>query len=97
MSFDASQSQLVGSRIVRQLISWRGLLVVGTGVGATGLWLGWPWLVAAGIAPFIIAALPCLLMCGVMCAANLCMRPKQEEQSAATEVTEVTAKPRERA
>jgi hypothetical protein len=26
----------------------------------------------------LLALAPCLLMCGAMCAANLCMRPKQE-------------------
>jgi hypothetical protein len=34
--------------------------------------LGWPWLVAAGIAPLLLAAAPCL----AMCALGLCMVSK---------------------
>jgi len=37
--------------------------------GIAGAWLGWPALVAAGIAPLLIAVLPCL----VMCALGLCI------------------------
>src|SRR5687768_11178760 len=88
--FDASPSQSSDLKIGRQLMSWRGLLIVGLGASAAGLWFGWPWLVAVGVAPFIVAALPCLLMCGVMCAANLCMRPKQQKQSSVA-LTENTA------
>jgi hypothetical protein len=36
---------------------------------AGALVFGWPWLVAAGIAPLLLAAAPCL----AMCALGLCM------------------------
>jgi hypothetical protein len=36
---------------------------------AAGLVLNWSWLVAAGIAPILLTALPCLVMCGL----GLCM------------------------
>jgi fatty acid desaturase len=36
---------------------------------AAGLALNWSWLVAAGIAPVLLTALPCLVMCGL----GLCM------------------------
>jgi hypothetical protein len=39
-------------------------------LAAAGLWLGWPVLVVAGIAPLLLAVLPC----AVMCALGLCMR-----------------------
>jgi hypothetical protein len=90
LSFDASQSQNSDLKIARQLMSWPGLIVVGLGASAAGLWFGWPLLVAVGAAPIIVAALPCLLMCGVMCAAILCMRPIQEKQSSIA-LTENTA------
>jgi hypothetical protein len=59
-------------------------------IGATsalvgGGWFGWPWLVAAGVAPFLVAALPCLIMCGVMCAANLCTRSAPSHSTASDE------------
>lgn len=91
VSFDASQSQTSGIRFVRQLIAWRGVLAMAIALAAAGLWFGWPWLVAAGIAPIILALAPCLLMCGAMCATNLCMRPKQEKRSAAAEENATTA------
>ena len=39
------------------------------GLGAAG-YFNWSWLVAAGLAPLILAMAPC----GVMCAMGLCMR-----------------------
>jgi hypothetical protein len=81
-SFDASLSHNLLRRLVHQLIGWRLALTVGIALAAGGLWFGWPWLVAAGIAPIILALAPCLLMCGAMCAASLCMRPKQEKLQA---------------
>ena len=39
---------------------------------AGALWIGWPWLVAIGIAPLLIAMSPCLLMCAALCGAKLC-------------------------
>ena len=55
------------------LPSWIGdrrvLAVAGLAVAATGLALGWDWLTAVGIAPLIVSAAPCL----IMCALGLCM------------------------
>jgi hypothetical protein len=48
---------------------WRGVLVLAAIGLAVGLALNWSWLVTAGIAPAILTALPCLVMCG----AGLCM------------------------
>ncbi len=48
---------------------WRGLIlltVVALGVGAA---LNWSWLVAIGVAPFLLAFAPC----AAMCALGLCM------------------------
>src|SRR3546814_3327371 len=47
----------------------RGLLILAGLVLAAGLVLNWSWLVAVGIAPILIAVLPCV----AMCALGLCM------------------------
>lgn len=55
------------------LRSWLGnrRVLVGGGLAltGTGLVLGWDWLSAVGIAPLLISAAPCLLMCAL----GLCM------------------------
>ncbi|WP_230532424.1 hypothetical protein [Microvirga roseola] len=64
--------------LVRPSVSWvprlrsrRGLMLVAATIPLAGsLALGWPWLVAAGIAPLLLSAAPCL----AMCALGLCMK-----------------------
>jgi hypothetical protein len=58
----------------RSLLILAGVALVG------GLALNWSWLVAAGIAPLLIAALPCV----AMCALGLCMS-RMSGQSCSTE------------
>ena len=48
---------------------WRGPAIGAGAVAIAGLWLGWPWLVAAGVAPIILTFAPC----AVMCALGMCM------------------------
>lgn len=48
---------------------WRPWLIGGAVVVPIGLYGGWDWLVAAGLAPILIGVLPCL----AMCALGLCM------------------------
>ena len=47
----------------------RALVAVAAIVAAAGLAFNWSWLVAVGIAPVLVAALPCV----AMCALGLCM------------------------
>jgi hypothetical protein len=48
------------------------LLALGGGALAIGAGLNWSWLVAAGIAPILIAAAPCALMCALgLCAMKM--------------------------
>ena len=47
----------------------RGLVVLVIGIAIAGAALNWSWLVAVGIAPILLAALPC----AAMCALGLCM------------------------
>lgn len=45
------------------------LLTIGILVLAVGAMLNWSWLVAAGLAPIIIALAPCAIMCAIgLCA-----------------------------
>lgn len=47
----------------------RGLVALGAAIAAAGLMFNWSWLVAAGLAPLLLSALPCV----AMCALGLCM------------------------
>lgn len=57
----------------------RGVIVLAAVVLAAGAALNWSWLVAAGIAPVLLALLPC----AAMCALGLCMN-KLSGQSCST-------------
>lgn len=48
----------------------RGLIVLAIGIAAGGMAMNWGWLVAVGIAPILLAVLPC----AAMCALGLCMK-----------------------
>lgn len=64
----------LGQDILALLKHWLGgrrrLLMLGLAAVAGGLWLGWPTLVAAGVAPLLLGVLPCV----AMCALGLCMK-----------------------
>ena len=57
----------------------RGLIVLSVGAVVAGAALGWDWLVAVGVAPVLLAALPC----AAMCALGLCMN-KAGDKSCST-------------
>jgi hypothetical protein len=63
--------------------SWLGnryvLAVGGLALGGSGLALGWDWLTAIGLAPLIVSAAPCLLMC----AFGLCMMGRGHQANSA--------------
>lgn len=63
------------------LRSWIGnrrvLAVAGLGITGGGLALGWDWLTTVGIAPLIVSAAPCL----IMCALGLCMMGRGHQAS----------------
>ncbi|WP_205602603.1 hypothetical protein [Chelativorans alearense] len=74
MSNSVSETSLSADifRYIRyQLRGRRGLIVAAIAVGIPALWIGWPWLVVAGVAPILLALAPC----AIMCALGLCMRP----------------------
>lgn len=51
------------------LMGRRGKFIIGGGFAIGGLFFGWDWLVAAGLAPILLTVLPCAAMCGL----GLCM------------------------
>jgi hypothetical protein len=51
------------------LRGWRGVVVLAIIAALVSIGLSWNWLVAAGVAPILVATLPCLAMCGL----GLCM------------------------
>jgi hypothetical protein len=64
--------------VLRSWISDRRVLAVaGLAVTGTGLGLGWDWLTAVGVAPLIVSAAPCL----IMCALGLCMMGRSRQAS----------------
>jgi hypothetical protein len=56
------------ARLLRALRT-RAWLLAGLSALAIALWSRWDWLAAAGLAPIILAVLPCV----VMCALGVCM------------------------
>lgn len=50
----------------------RNLLIGVAVLGGGAMFLGWDWLVAAGVATFIVALAPCLVMCALgLCASRM--------------------------
>ncbi|WP_265519680.1 hypothetical protein [Nitratireductor luteus] len=65
-----------------QLRGRRGLIVAAIALGVPALWLGWPWLVMAGLAPLLIALAPCAIMCGLgLCVMKSCSKTGSGEAS----------------
>jgi hypothetical protein len=62
-------AQIGGGLIRRYLSGRRRWIALAVGILAAGTWLNWGWLVAAGVAPLIVAFAPC----AAMCALGLCM------------------------
>lgn len=58
-------------RAVRPYLGgWRGLVLLAAVALTAGAALNWSWLVAAGIAPLLLTALPCVAMCALGLCAN---------------------------
>ena len=69
---------------IRRRFGGRQLLIIaGAAIAIAGLAFNWSWLVAAGIAPLLLSALPC----AAMCALCLCMnRTKKCASQSGTDV-----------
>ena len=62
------------------LASRTGKLVIGAAIVAGGFFLGWDWVVSAGLASLVLGVLPC----AAMCVLGLCMRPGGKSCSSTT-------------
>jgi hypothetical protein len=68
--------------LLRQHAAWvpswirsrRGLILLAAVPIIGAVAVGWPWLVAVGVAPLLVAAAPCV----AMCALGLCMKGMSE-------------------
>lgn len=69
---------------------WRGMLILAATAIVAGLVLNWSWLVATGIAPILLIALPCLIMCGL----GLCMNHLRGESCESSSPRQRGAEPR---
>ena len=62
------------------------LLVLGGLVVVIGVALNWGWLVAAGIAPVLVAAAPCAIMCALgLCGMKMMGAPSESKASRGAE------------
>jgi hypothetical protein len=62
--------------------SRRGILILATIAIVAGIAFNWSWLVASGILPILLTALPCLVMCGLGLCMNKLFGSSCETQSA---------------
>lgn len=77
-----SLSRDIGSYIRYQLRGRRGLIAAAVAVVVPALWIGWPWLVVAGIAPILIGLAPCAIMCALgYCAMRGASKTNPDEAS----------------
>ena len=79
--------------------SRRGIATLATVAILTGLAFNWSWLVATGIAPILLTALPCAVMCGLgLCMnrlfGNSCKSQSSQPKSAAESSGNVSDAPR---
>ena len=57
--------------LLRYRLGGRGGLIAAAALAlAVGVVLNWSWLVAAGLAPLVLAVLPCVAMCALGVCAN---------------------------
>ena len=64
-----SLTQTVRGLLGHYLGGRRGIILLALAAGGIGLYLGWGWLAAVGLAPLLLALAPC----AAMCALGLCM------------------------
>ncbi|MGE3279983.1 MAG: hypothetical protein AB7O13_03090 [Alphaproteobacteria bacterium] len=85
-----SIAQNKGLPIPAWLGGHRALLSAAVAVAVPAVWLGWPWLLAAGLAPLLLSLAPCLIMCALgLCVMKSCS--KQDAPGSASAVPDSAA------
>ena len=91
-----SDSSAWSSHLPAWLRGSRGILLGAAALAVGGAALGWPWLVAIGLAPILLSIAPC----AVMCALGLCMMRRSVNPAALpgvqTDASSTTVAPIER-
>jgi hypothetical protein len=88
-----STTSLVGGTIRHYLGGRRGLIILGAAALVLGIAFNWGWLVAAGIAPILLTALPCVAMCALGLCMNKMTNNPREAQTPSTDATLQAAPP----
>ena len=70
---------------------WRGLLLLAMIALVAGAALNWSWLVAAGVAPLLLTALPCVAMCALGLCANKMMGKSCSAETAPDKAADLSA------
>ncbi|WP_034850400.1 hypothetical protein [Inquilinus limosus] len=65
LTLNALPRPSLADRVRPWLSGRRALILAAAAIAGGGLWAGWPWLVAAGIAPILLSLAPCAAMCAV--------------------------------
>ncbi|QRM34685.1 hypothetical protein [Microvirga sp. VF16] len=82
----SSVSRDVGLYLRHQLRGPRARVAAAITLAVPALWLGWPWLVAVGVAPLLVSFAPCAIMCALgLCVSHTC---KKADTSVASGVGE---------
>jgi hypothetical protein len=76
---ELSLAQTVLGLLGHYLGGRRGIIVLALAAAGIGLYLGWGWLAAIGVAPILLLLAPC----AAMCALGLCMNKAGGKSSAA--------------
>ena len=85
---DNTSSRDFGRYVQYELRGPRSLAAAAVVLAAPALWFGWPWLVAAGLAPLIIAMAPCAVMCAVgACSMGKSCKKSEADNAASSDST----------
>lgn len=88
----------VATNFLRSILSGRRkFILLGAAALAISLMLSWNWLVAAGLASLLLAALPCVVMCAGLCMSRMSHGSKKPDTinlpDASTNVDQLSTSP----
>lgn len=94
---DASLTRALFYAAGYYLLSRRGIVFMATIAIVAGIAFNWSWLVATGIAPILLTALPCAVMCGLgLCFnrlfGNSCSTEVSQSSDAEKQTTDTTTR-----